>query len=334
MEAARPLVAAVGSRVLHARLLVADGRTAYRGAQTERSIQLLQQGLRAGDEEGDYQSQVIALLLIGMQLSIAGRLVEAEASFERVIALTAGAGDAPHLCVAYSNRIHLWLARQEHTRAVHDLERSVALAREIGNAPLERTACCNVAELLYWRGRSDDLQRALALTRRSRLLEERLMGKTSAHIALLLARILVAAGAHAEAGAYVAEVRRLRPDDLTKASNAPSQQAMLRMLELVLAELGPLDAGDETGGGRGEPLLDAAEVGAGWDDLVASTERLLRVDRSIYPDDLMEVLYWCARMASRAGRSAQAAEARARAAPWLEAGSVWGAHFAALGPPT
>ncbi|MCC6551951.1 MAG: protein kinase [Polyangiaceae bacterium] len=310
-DEARPLVGASGSRRLQARLVVADGRAAFRRARIPASISLLEQGLAMATDELDYDSQVIALLLLGGALSIAERPAEAELCLDRAIALTSCAHDLPHLCMAHLNRTHVWLARREPDRAIGDLSRAVVLAREMGNPNVERAASLSLGEILYWAGRSED---ALLYARRARLLEERFHELPSAHVALLLARILVEMDAMGEARRLVEQVQSTRPNDLAVSQVAPGLTALLAMLELILDEASATEAG-------------GARYAARWTELCAQAERLLD-ERAIYPDDLLEFLYWGVRTSLRSRRFQDAESGLERAAGWLSKGSaVWTARF-------
>ncbi|MFT3772658.1 MAG: hypothetical protein QM820_45280 [Minicystis sp.] len=302
---ARPLVEESGSPVLAARLGVAEGRAAWRQGRLEESIVLLERGVAAAAQAGDYPSRVIGLVCLSWQLSSAGRLDEAEARFEEVVALTEAAGDLVHLCVAYINRRQLWVARHEPNRAIDDLKRAIALTREIGNPMVERFGCYNVAELLYWGGRSDE---ALDLAVRGRLLDERFLDRPESWGPIVLARIHLDRGEYEQAQALVTWIDEHEPQDLSEDSGvAVPRLRLVGLIKLVLAEVT----------GRGETTR-------AWDETVTVARS------SDEPNDLLEVLFWRARMALRRGALGEAAAARAEAGAHLAASTLWRPRFDSL----
>src|SRR6185436_12522290 len=182
---AAPLVERAGDPGLHARWLMALGRTRYREEKLEEAAHHLAAAQAAARAIGDHETWAIAAMLLGMTLVSAGRLDEAEARFAEVVDSCERAGDTLHLCSAYNNRIFLWLKRQSLERAIDDQRRATALAREIGHVQLERMSTFNLAELLYWRG---DLPYALGLALRARELQTRFLDEVPLD-ALLVARI-------------------------------------------------------------------------------------------------------------------------------------------------
>ena len=76
--------------------------------------------------------------------------------------------DRFHLGVAYANRSWLWSVQGETERCNEDLRTVIQLAREIGQAQVERIATYNLGEALLWQGSLDE---ALQLARRSEALQ-------------------------------------------------------------------------------------------------------------------------------------------------------------------
>jgi len=106
-----------------------------------------------------------------------------------VIAACERSGDRFHLGAAYGNRAWLWSARGEAERTVEDLRAVISIARESGQAHLERVATHNLAEHRLWEG---ELPEALQLARRGYALQSRAgEGKTRTD-RLLLGRVLAA----------------------------------------------------------------------------------------------------------------------------------------------
>ncbi|AUX19753.1 protein kinase [Sorangium cellulosum] len=304
VERARPLVVRSGSSRLAVRLLVADGRGCVRTAQVARAIALLERGAVEAEALGDHEGRIVALLLLSVELSHAGSFREAEERAREAIDLCAKAQDLPHLCVAYMNRVVLWALTKSPSRAVEDLRRAISLAREIGNPWLERVATYNVAELLYWSDRRDD---ALALARRAHVLERRFIERPVPECSLLLARILATAGQDDEARGLVAWVARSCPPEPA----AGSAFVYFRLLRALLI------AG--TGRNVGAPAVTDGAAGA-----AACGGSLL------FADELLEMLYWRARVALRGRRGAEASAIVREARAMLEEHPAWGARFDGL----
>ncbi|AUX47202.1 protein kinase [Sorangium cellulosum] len=302
---ARAIIERLGDPRLEDRLLMALGRSRWRQQQVAEAIGLLDRASAGAAAGGDRETRVIALLLLSIALVISGRLSDAEARFCEVIALSKEMNDRLHLCSAYANRAYLWAALSAPERGLEDLSRAVELAREIGNPGPEHVATHNLAELLHWCGRADE---ALALARRSRVLEERFGGRDAPDDALLLARVQAARGDLGEAGRLVAWIdARCRPDP-----SSPAVYALFRTMKLVLAAAG---------------IRSAAAVGAEEDSWEALTEL---AERTLPVEELLEVLYFRARVAASAGRHAEARAALDRARPALAGCRMWQPRFGAV----
>ncbi|WP_437594440.1 protein kinase domain-containing protein [Sorangium sp. So ce1000] len=190
---------------LDVRCDVALGRGHFRRQELEDAIARLAPAARRAEALGDHESQVIALLLVAPALVYAGRFEEAEARFDEVIARCERVGDRLHLGGAYMNRLTIRLMREDPEGAENDLRTAVALARELGNAYLERGPAHNLAELLYWGG---ELTEALPLALRALELQQRFFEASAMpDYALLVARIQCARGELAEARRHLDWVR-------------------------------------------------------------------------------------------------------------------------------
>ncbi|WP_437835253.1 serine/threonine-protein kinase [Sorangium sp. So ce1153] len=301
VEEARPLVERAGSPGLAARLLVGLGRTCMRQGRMAEAADLLGQGVAAAETARDYEARVVALVLRSAALVFAGRLEEAEATFQTGIELAAQVEDWPHVCAMYVNRALLWTTRNELLLAIDDMRRTIALAREIGNPLFERMATHNVAELLYANHQDEE---ALPLARRALVLEERFVEVPVPESSLLLARILIARGSHDEAARLVDWIGQRCPPDAA----APSLSALFRMLGLVLEQLGA-------------PRPDAGALGRRWAALLAEASR------GLLPFELLELLYWRAAMAIRRGEGDDASGALAEAGALLVECPIWQPRF-------
>ncbi|WP_437803787.1 protein kinase domain-containing protein [Sorangium sp. So ce693] len=205
VDRAAPLLEQRADPGLDVRCDVALGRGHFRRQELEDAIARLAPAARRAEALGDHESQVIALLLLAPALVYAGRFEEAEARFDEVIARCERVGDRLHLGGAYQNRLTIRLMREDPEGAVNDLRTAVALARELGNAYLERGPAHNLAELLYWGG---ELAEALPLALRALELQQRFFEASAMpDYALLVARIQCARGELADARRHLDWVR-------------------------------------------------------------------------------------------------------------------------------
>ncbi len=172
-------------------LALAEARIVYRNAKYADAVPLLQAALELAKNSSRVETETVASVLLAPALVEAGRLSEAEVAFEHVIRLCTERGDRFHLGAAYANRTWLWAARGELDRVAVDLGLVIQLAREDGQASLERIATYNLAEEMLWQGRLDG---ALQLARRALSLQQSHGEGTVWPDQLILARTLAARG--------------------------------------------------------------------------------------------------------------------------------------------
>ena len=304
-EAAARLGPAAPSR-LQSRLLIARARTVARFSgdrgrgQLADAIPLFERALALAGEVGDHESRIIGLLLLPRLLQRVGRDAEAEAAFEEVIGLTGAAGDWAHLAAAYVNRVMLWTLRKLPERGLEDLRRAIELARRGGSPTLELAASYNAAELLHQCGHPAE---ALPLAQRAWFLAARFVERCERDTSVLLARVLLALDDYAGARCCAEELR-------CRTTAGVMPDAFSRMVELVLAE-----------------ALSGAAPGEGsWAEVLTRVGR----DDRLMPGDLLEVLYWRARMALGGGRRDEGLAALGAAGALLDDEPIWRARFSAL----
>jgi tetratricopeptide (TPR) repeat protein len=182
-------VAAAAQPGLVIDLDLADVRAIYRAQQFAEAAPTLRSIYAAAQRAHREQTETIAGLLLGCALADIRELDEAEAVFAATIARCEKLGDRYHLGAALGNRAWLWSARGEIARTDEDLRNVIQIARENGNAQLERAATHNLAEHLLWEG---DAETAVQLARRALALQQRAGEGTTHPDRLLLARILAA----------------------------------------------------------------------------------------------------------------------------------------------
>ncbi|WP_437994415.1 protein kinase domain-containing protein [Sorangium sp. So ce145] len=290
VDRAAPLVERLGDAAQRARCEVAVGRAHFRCQRLEDAIARLGPAARDAGALGDHEGHVIALLLLAPALVYAGRLDEAEARFHEVVSRCERVGDRLHLGIALMNRVTLGLAREDPEGAQSDLRTAVALAREVGNAYLERGPAHNLAEMLYWSG---ELAEALPLAVRAFELQRRFFQATPVpDYALLVARIHAARGELAEAARHLGWARA--QCDLGAAP--PVTRVLLRLCAQLT----------QGGGAEGEA----------WEALVAEARS------AALNSELIEILCFAAADALQRGR-------REEARRWLaEAAQIpWGKRF-------
>jgi tetratricopeptide (TPR) repeat protein len=194
------------ARSLAVELDLADARALFREQRFAEAVPRLRGVMAAARAT---ETQTIAGTLLAPILVELGALDDAQALFERLIAMCEQVDDRFHLAVAYVNRAWLWLARGEIERTVDDLRIVIQLAREGGQVNVERAATYNLGESRLWQGSLDE---ALRLARRSLALQ-RIHGEASTRLdRLLIARIHAARGDQLELRSILGS---LRSDDLT-----------------------------------------------------------------------------------------------------------------------
>jgi len=302
-DRARPLVERTGDRRLAARSLLAQGRTIIRQDRVEDAIGILWEATRQAELSGDHETRLVALLLLGPFLAGRARYDESEQCFAEVIRACQERGDLFHLCVAYNNRLWLWMKRQQVERATEDQRRAISLAHELGFSMLERGSTYNLAELLYWLGKPDE---ALPLAHRCLSLVERL-DITAAEDCLLVARIQCARRDFTDASRRLDWVRRnVAADNLTRLN-----AAMASLVELQIRA-----AGD------GE--VSAEE----WEALVDD------VADAVVIDEAVEALYIAASWAAHRNQADLARRWVARARQVSGDSPIWKERLLAVSPET
>ena len=182
---------------------LAEARTLWRTqkfAEAAPRLRAVKSAARAADRG---ETELLATLMLATLLADVGDLDAARPAFDELIAMCEARDDRLHLGAAYANRSWLWSARGEVERCAEDLRRVIQIAREIGQAMLERIATYNLAESLLWHCAYDE---ALRLAQRSVALQ-RAHGEGAPHFdQLLVARILAAQRAHRELAAVLREL--------------------------------------------------------------------------------------------------------------------------------
>jgi tetratricopeptide (TPR) repeat protein len=242
VKEAHALTAQGSSPLLDARLLLGLGRSAFRSSRNDLAARLLEQAVAKAEPLGDegYETRVIALFMLGFILPGLSRLGDARAALDRSITLADEHGDRLHLGSALNVRGMLAAGLGDKAGLVADMERSVSLARELGQVTLELKGEFNVAEYLLL---LDDAAAAEPHFRRAQALDRRITGDPGlANVALLDARLHFYRGEHAQAAAIVARLRARQcaardggePDTLL----VPSDEVLCSMIELSVAGAG------------------------------------------------------------------------------------------------
>ncbi len=179
---------------------LAEGRSLFRLQKFDEAAPHLRRVMGAAHDR-DAEVETIAGVLLGPALVELGALDEAETVFADVIRLCERTGDRLHFGAAHANRTWLWSKRGEVEQNASDLRVVIQVARENGQASLERIGTYNLAEDRLWQGA---LEEALQLARRS-LAIQRGHGEGDAKLDLvLLARVLAAKGERDELSTILA----------------------------------------------------------------------------------------------------------------------------------
>jgi tetratricopeptide (TPR) repeat protein len=279
-------------RELAARHELARARVVVRRGDVTGAVPPLERAVAAARAAGDAETEAISLAMLGAMLAYAGWLEESGRRFDEAIALCEATGDTLHLGVALNNRMALRVQHRDVAGARADLERAVALGRELGNVQIERTSAFNLALLLGYQGLAEE---ALPLARRAGVLSQRFFQGSMAQDALLVARLCCELGDMAEAARQLTWLE----EPSTRERLLPADQLMCSVVRRVVDEA------------RGARAYDAEA----WARCVEDARR------QATPDERLEVLVWAARAARAAGDEAtlrarvEEVETTAREAP-------------------
>jgi tetratricopeptide (TPR) repeat protein len=207
---------------LEIELGLARGRSEFRAGKFAAAVPTLRAVMTAATGE----SEIVAGVLLAPSLVEIGELDAAEEVFAQMIQLCEARGDRFHLGACYANRAWLWSARGEVDRTASDLRVVIQVAREIGQATLERIGTYNLAEDRLWQG---SLEEALHLARRSLAIQRGHGEGTERWDQLLVARILAAFGDRAGELASLLDV--LEAGELD-----PGDRAMVRVLRCAAGD--------------------------------------------------------------------------------------------------
>jgi tetratricopeptide (TPR) repeat protein len=190
---------------------LATGRTLFRAHKWAECADRLRRVLGSARDLGEIEIQKIAGLLLGPALVELAKIDEAERVFSDLIEVCRAEHDNFHLGAAYGNRAWLSFARGDVEATAEDLRLVIQLAREGGQAHLERAATHNLAEDRLWQGSLDE---ALALARRSLAILRAHEGAQWLD-QLLIARILAA---RSECGELRDVLAALKTEDLPESA--------------------------------------------------------------------------------------------------------------------
>lgn len=217
---------------LSARLHLAIGRSNARFSRLDDAVKELECAAHeaaALGEEG-YETQVVALLLLGgLQLGL-GNLPGAETVLDRAVSLCEAHGDALHLGSSMNSRGALRAFQGDSLRMVADFERVISLGRELGQYYLEFSGHYNLGEFLYWMERLDEA--AVHVARAHAMNERWATGGFRPETVLLEARIALYRGDLEQARLLA---RRLRGSDAAQLA-VPSEDVLCSMIELATSD--------------------------------------------------------------------------------------------------
>jgi eukaryotic-like serine/threonine-protein kinase len=221
-------------RLLAARLALGRGRTLFRSSRWEEAVSVLGEAARTAAELGEegYETRVVALLLLTTSFPYLGRVEEACAALDWVIALSTAHGDALHMSAAFTNGRNLRVAKRDLARAVEDQEHSVRIGRELGLPKIEYFGEYNLGELKYqaWRP-----AQALIHARRAAEIEAAHPEVVPHPLAVLLAaRIHLRSGDLPTARDRLTAFRRAMAQ--TSSPLGPSESVLAEMVDLAIRE--------------------------------------------------------------------------------------------------
>jgi tetratricopeptide (TPR) repeat protein len=225
--------------LFRARLHLGMGRSAMRLNWNTEASDLLERAAAAAAPLGDdgYETQVIALVLLSYLLLPLGRPADVHRVLEQLVVLCEAHGDKLHLGAALNARALLWGSTGDRGRMTVDMDRSLALARELGQGSLELNGEYNIGEYLLL---MDDPTAAAPYIARARALDLRITGHPGrAVVALLDARLRLHMGDLAGAAAIVQDIREHQAAMRARGENdrlmVPSEDVLCSAIELSTA---------------------------------------------------------------------------------------------------
>ncbi|WP_224364971.1 serine/threonine-protein kinase [Hyalangium versicolor] len=239
VQEARALAVKVSSSYVQTRLLLGVGRSWFRQGQWEEACPPLEAAADRALTLGDagYETRVVAQLLLAVILPNLGRISEAEAVLEDVIAACTKRGDQFHLGGAINNRRNLWVARKDLTSAIKDQERFMHLGRELGVVGWEYFAEHNLGELYYQAG--DTASAAPHIARAIELERQHVEVAARPWALLLHARVLAWEGQFIRARERLGQVREALAQRRHPVGLSPSEEVLFVMVELTTREAAP-----------------------------------------------------------------------------------------------
>ncbi|WP_437897148.1 serine/threonine-protein kinase [Sorangium sp. So ce124] len=265
--------ASLDSPALEARLLLGSGRSLHRSCQEEDAASTMERAAAAAERLGDaeYETLVIALVMLGFIYPAIGRLTDARRVLDHAVRLCEEHGDMLHLVAAINNRALLLACLGDKAGMLADFSHQIELARVLGHRTPELCGHYNLGEYLYL---MDDVEAAAPHVQRAVELERRRLGAQGRPVvALLAARVQLyrgdVPGARAAIGAIwasqVAAIREGRTDTLMM----PSEEVLACMVDLMTREASDAEWDDlEAASARlsvGQEQIEVIEARALWD---------------------------------------------------------------------
>ncbi|MGK4008703.1 protein kinase [Sorangium sp. So ce1036] len=232
--------AALDSPQIEARLLLGSGRSLHRFCKEAEAASTLERAAAAAERLGDaeYETLVIALVMLGFIYPALGRLADARRVLDHAIRLAEEHGDMLHLVGAINNRALLLACLGDKAGMLADFSLQIELARMLGHRTPELFGHYNLGEFLYL---MDDMEAAAFHVQRAIELERRRSGDQGRPVfALLAARVQLYRGDVAGARTAISAIwtkqaiaiRDGRPDGLM----LPSEEVLACMVDLMTRE--------------------------------------------------------------------------------------------------
>lgn len=275
IERARALAPDDRPPLIDARLCMGEARSHQRMGNLDEAEILFEVAADKAEALGDagYETQVIALMMLGYTLMLKNQLERAWAPLERVIALCGARGDKLHLASVYAHCSYLWFVRRDLQRAVEYGLECRKIGREIGLSELEYLSSFNLGEYHYYAGEADAAESYVA---RARTMEPSNSKRPLSW--LLHVRLLVFQERISEARMVLAQLAKLHEASMV----ATDHDAWYHDNEMILYDATRLAVSD-----------DASE-----EDWMTLRER---AEKGSQPEELAEVIEFSAMAAARRG---------------------------------